>query len=525
MAPLPTDEFDVGTLLAAFARTVAARGAEPALRCGDATLTWAEYAHHAGAVAAALAERGVGTGDHVVLLMRNRPEFHLVDTACMMLGAVTVSVYLSPSVDALAQAIAACGAVAVIAENASFLHRARAALGAARPLLVGVDPDTAAPDVVPFDEMRDHPDRAEPVAAEPGDVVTMLFTSGTTGPPKGVPLTHANLLFTARTLGRRMGVSLTGKRQLSYLPMAHIGERNATHYVHLVQGSVVTCCPDLTQLPGVLRATSPHMFFGAPRIWERLHDQIVARGGDPLVAATELGLGDVEVAIVGSAPLPRHVHEFWLGLGVPLADCYGQTESCGMGAWDPHDLVLGTCGKPFDGMELRIAADGEILVRGPAVFSGYFRNPEATATALDADGWYHSGDLGRLDTGGNLVLGGRRNDVLVPTSGHNVNPESLEEELCRIPGVAHAMVVGHGRPHLAAVVELLPDADPTALDPGIAAINERRPGAERIRSHLVVDESWELASDVLTATGKMRRTGIATRYATAIEELYDLAGR
>jgi long-chain acyl-CoA synthetase len=234
------------------------------------------------------------------------------------------------------------------------------------------------------------------------------------------------------------------------------------------------------------------------------------------------------------------VHEFWLDAGIPLANCYGQTESCGVGTWDPHDIVLGTCGKPFDGTEIGFTADGEILVRGPALFGGYYRDPAATARAVDAAGWYHSGDLGQLDTGGNLVLGGRQDDVLVPTSGHNVQPAPIEASLARIDCVGHAMAIGHGRPYLTALLVLDPEetaawAGKAGVSPevaaghlgllaliadGVEAVNAGLPGAERIRRHAVVTGPWPLASDLLTATGKMRRGGVARRYADVIETLY-----
>gem|GEM_PF-3332281 len=233
---------DVVTLLAAFQRTVERQGPRPALRWRSATaedeMTWDEYARCACAVAAGLAGLGKGRGDHVILLIRNRPEFYLADTACLLLGAVPVSVYLSPDIDALAQVIGDCAPVACIAENAVFLDRVRAALqkvDGPRPRLIGIDDDTAAADVVPFFAgLRESPGldlAAAAGAARPGEVVTMIYTSDTTGRPKGVPLTHANLLFSATTLSKRMGVPLAGRRQFSYLPMAHIGERLATHYL------------------------------------------------------------------------------------------------------------------------------------------------------------------------------------------------------------------------------------------------------------------------------------------------------
>jgi len=539
-----------GTLLDAFARTAAAYPDVPAVRWGEQVMTWGQYAERACAVAAGLAALGVRRGDHVVLLLRNRPEFYLADLACLLLGAVPVSVYLSPAVEPLAAVLASCEPVAVVAETAAFADRARAAassIAAAGAQLIVVD-QAAAADTLPFGPLLQTGPASlagAVAAAQPGDTATMLYTSGTTGNPKGVPLTHANLMSAAATLSARMGVSLAGCRQLSYLPMAHIGERLATHYLHLIQGSTVTCCPDLADFPAVLRQTSPHLLFGAPRMWERLQAGVAARLAAPGQPVTRdllagFGLADLRTAIVGSAPLPRHVHEFWLDAGIPLANCYGQTESCGVGTWDPHDIVLGTCGKPFGGTEIGFTADGEILVRGPALFGGYYRDPAATARAVDAGGWYHSGDLGQLDAGGNLVLGGRQDDVLVPTSGHNVQPAPIEASLARIDCVGHAMAIGHGRPYLTALLVLDPEetaawAGKAGVSPevaaghlgllaliadGVEAVNAGLPGAERIRRHAVVTGPWPLASDLLTATGKMRRGGVARRYADVIETLY-----
>ncbi|HWD05844.1 MAG TPA: AMP-dependent synthetase/ligase [Kribbella sp.] len=557
------------TLLDSLRATVGSRAAEPALRVGCGAvrveLTWAEYARRAERAAGGLARLGIGRGDHVVLLLRNRPEFHVADVACLLLGAVPVSVYLSPDVEALAHVARDCEAKACIAETEADLTRARAAL--ARPgvppmQLIGVD--VQGNDVLPFAELDAPGIELAKAQAAPSATATMLYTSGTTGNPKGAPLTHQNLTFAAWTLGERMGVSLAGGRLLSYLPMAHIGERLATHYFHIAQGAVVECVPALADMPALLARTSPHMLFGAPRMWERLYEQVRTRldaepalrsaAADTALAPAArrelmrpvlqpLGLADLRVAIVGSAPLPRYVQQFWLDHDIPLADCYGQTETCGMGAWNPSEIALGTCGTAFPGMELGFTGEGEILVRGPAVFGGYFRLPDASAAVLDADGWYRTGDLGELDGSGNLVLRGRMTEILVPTSGHNVSPVPLEEKLCRIPLIGQAMVVGHGRPHLAAVLALDPEAAAAwaagsgrsgaslaeiaelpeireAVAVAIDEINSSLPGPERIRDHVVVGEHWPLASELLTATGKLRRKGVRARYAAEIDALY-----
>jgi long-chain acyl-CoA synthetase len=568
------------TMVSLFCRTVSSHGPLSALRYeADGTwqtLDWAQYARSAAAFAAGLRSLGIRKGDHIVLLMRNRPEFHIADVGAMLIGAVPVSVYNSPSAERLADILEDCSAVACIVDEPAFRDRVLAAaeLRGLDPRVIAVHPGAEAPErVTDYAELLATPpldlgDCAQQAA--PTDTAVMLYTSGTSGRPKGVPLSHRNVVFAVWTFARRSRVPLLGKRQLSYLPMAHIGERFATHYAHIASGSEVTCCPDMAQLHRVLAETHPHMLFGAPRMWELLHARVT--GGlqaDPDVAAFEQalrrrragaskagdsdairsvlarsGLDEILVAIVGSAPLPRHIHEFWLDCGLPLADYYGQTETTGMGSWDPHGITAGTVGRPLDGMDVRISAEGEIEVRGPAVFAGYFNDAEKTRRSFTADGWFRTGDSGSFDAAGNLVYGGRRNDVVVPTSGHNVNPSQLESTLARHPMVSHVCVVGTGRPHVGAVVVLASDAvagwaasggievpaggrledvpDVRAeIEARIVELNADLPGAERLRSWVLVTDDWDLDSDVLTATGKMKRSGVAARYAGLIDAMYD----
>ncbi|WP_160573725.1 AMP-dependent synthetase/ligase [Actinomadura physcomitrii] len=539
------------TLLAAVVRTVSERRLEPALRwragAGYSTMNWQEYLDRSLAAAAGLRRLGVDRGDRVLLLSGNRPEFHVMDLACMLLGAIPISVYNSPSIPALAHVVDHSAATTFLVENRTFHERVLAAaetLGL-QPTVIGLDTgdDSGA---IPFEALTGSArlDLDEAVrAVGPDDVATVIYTSGTSGRPKGVPLRHRNLVFSATALARRIAEPLSGMRQVSYLPMAHIGERLATHYLHLAAGTLVTCCPTLAELDDVIADIRPQFLFGAPRLWERLRDAVIAEaggaGGDAVSQVlARRGLADLSVAITGSAPMPPHVHRFWLDQGVPLADCYGQTESGGVGTWDPHDIAIGTCGKAFDGVEVKVLEDGEIAVRGPAVFSGYLHDPDKTAEVLDADGWYRTGDLGRLDTAGNLSVVGRKNEMLVPTSGHNVSPIGIESSLRQLPCVAHAVVVGHGRPYLTALLTVdaaaceqwaaerglaadpLPPELRAEIEAGVKTINDRLPGAERIRAYRLITEMWDMGSDVLTASGKLRRRGVTERYAEVIDEMY-----
>lgn len=570
-------------MVSLFRDSVSNRGGSSALRYeidgGWRTLKWAEYGRRAASFAAGLQNLGVKKGDHVILLIRNRPEFHIADVGAMLIGAVPVSVYNSPSVERLADIMEDCSAVACIVDEPAFCDRVLAAAGlhGLDPAIIAVHPGTAteAPGrVTAFADLLDmHPLALDDCAQQvgPSDTALMLYTSGTSGPPKGVPLTHRNLVFAVRTFGQRSGVPLSGKRQLSYLPMAHIGERFATHYAHIASGSEVTCCPDMAALYRILADTRPHMLFGAPRLWELLHARVTDElKEDPAVAAafeqalsrrrtgpphprddalirsvlTRFGLDKIQVAIVGSAPLPLHIHEFWLACGLPLADYYGQTETTGMGSWDPNNIVPGTVGRPLEGMEMRISTDGEIEVRGPALFSGYYKDAEKTARSFTVDGWFRTGDSGRFDDAGNLIYGGRRNDVVVPTSGHNVSPSPIESALSRHYLVAYVCVVGTGRPHVGAVIVLDTNAATewvrsrgipageriedvpelhSEIHAWIAEVNADLPGAERLRSHVLVTDTWDLDSTVLTATGKMKRAGVAGRYAGLIEAMYERA--
>lgn len=559
---------ETSTLTEAFLHTVETCGEHLALTCGASgrDLTWAEYGQEAAALADGFSSSGIRAGDHVVLMLTNRAEFYLIDTALMLIGAIPVSVYNSPSIDRLSYIWGHCAPVAVVVEDDLQLGRARAAEASSnhRPLLIAVEAVSADDDVVMLASL---PVQSPTTVAElssrrrPDDIATMLYTSGTTGNPKGVPLTHRNLLFAARTLTSRMGISLRGRRQLSYLPMAHIGERLATHYVHLLQGSTVTCCANLELFPELLARTKPHMLFGAPRMWEKLYARMqdlsaadstvgptaAAPGpGDALQRHLDtLGLGQIDIAIVGSAPLPRHIQEFWLAAGIPLADCYGQSETCGVGTWDPNRLVLGTCGKPFDGVEVTISDLGEILIRSEAVFAGYYRDEARTRTVLDNDGWFHTNDLGSMDADHNLIIRGRMDDLLVPTSGHNVSPAPIEARLLQIPLVSHAVLCGSGRPYIAALLVLDPDAvmkcaadlgvaerSPAELtsDPAVRSIVSRHlddinaglPGAEKIKSFALVsaESEWDPDSPLVTATGKIRRNNILQRYTETIEAMY-----
>ena len=419
----------------------------------------------------------------------------------------------------------------------------------------------------------------------PEDVATIIYTSGTTGAPKGVLHTHRATTICVAMLAELWG-SLQGFRCISYGPMAHIAERSVSHYANLTMGTVVHSCHDLADLPAVMAEIHPDWWFCAPRMWEKLQTGIEALTADdparaeafrsaralgaevralraagrpvgdalaedwararrdviqPLLAP--FGLDKVRIAATGAAPTKRDTHEFFLDCGVPVCENYGQSE-CPVITSAPADVAVpGTAGKPFPGVELRLAEDGEILARGPHVFAGYLDDPKATAEVLDPDGWIHTGDLGILDEQGNLKVVDRKNEIIICSSGHNMSPVQMEAKLKESPLVAQACVVGHGRPFVVALLVLDPEAAAsfarregldglslpdlarhpavlTAVDHDVAVANDGFPRAEQVRAFRLLDEEWPVDSELLTPTAKLKRRGLLARFQTVIDELY-----
>ena len=582
------------TITAAFAGTVGARPDVVALRAGAgdgaATLTWGEYGDAAARFAAGLAALGLQPGERVALMLRNRPEFHVADMGILLAGGTPVSIYNSSPPDRIAYVLHHTGARLAVVDDA-FADR----LAAARKLVSGLDKvvrvggDPEGGDIAIAELESAAPVDLERAAAavRPDDLLTVIYTSGTTGDPKGVLLSQANLTFAVATYRTVLGRSLEGLRQVSFLPMAHIAERLATHYFHVCEGSDVTTCHDLAALVPTMARVQPEWFFSAPRLWEKLQAALEAMAGaDPaqreaFVAARALGrqvslaersgrradpsllaewrdvrarevlpllervgLGRVLIALTGAAPIPAATSEFFLSLGVPLSEVWGMSETSGLGTWSPHRIVPGTTGRPVPGIEIRLGAQDEILVRGPCVFGGYLDDPARTAEVLDAEGWLHTGDAGRFDDDGNLSIVDRLKDIIVPSSGHNVSPARLEARLKESPLIGQACVVGDGRPHVAALVVPDPDAARLWADthtlpgaalgdvcahPGfraeiaafVAAVNAMAPPAERIAAFEIVPDEWLPDSAVLTPTAKLKRRAVNRRYAALIDRLYD----
>ncbi|MFN0090931.1 MAG: AMP-dependent synthetase/ligase [Acidimicrobiales bacterium] len=501
------------TIPRAFIDTVRTHGGRTALRWKDPAGEWAamsfsELAEATARAAAGLQALGVGPGDRVVLMLRNRPEFHVADLAALFCGATPISIYNSSSAEQVAYLAGHSRARAAVVEGA-FLDRflsVRAELpGLER--LVALDVDSPGEGVGAWAELAAHDPLDLEAAAEavsPDDLATVIYTSGTTGPPKGVMITHRNVAWTIESLYEcfaelELG-DPAGKRLVSYLPMAHIAERVTSHYQQAFFAYEVTTCPEPTLLLPYLVEVRPNVVFGVPRVWEKLYAGINAAlaaepekkqkfdegvaAALPLVEAmtwgratqeeTELwqfldavafsvvrervGLDQVEAAITGAAPIPPDILAWFRAIGVPLSEIYGMSESSGPMTWSPRRPKPGTVGRAIPGCEVRLEADGEIVCRGGNVFAGYLDDPAKTAETVDAESWLHSGDIGELDDDGYFRIVDRKKELLITAGGKNVSPANLEAALKMIPLVGQAMAVGDSRPFVAALVVLDPDA-------------------------------------------------------------------
>jgi long-subunit acyl-CoA synthetase (AMP-forming) len=425
-------------------------------------------------------------------------------------------------------------------------------------------------------------------AVRGSDVATLIYTSGTTGTPKAVQLTHDNLDFTRKTYDAAMNVRGDDDHLVSYLPLSHIAEQTLTLHGHLANGHVVSFCPKLELLPTVLQEVRPTIFFAVPRVWERIEARMREAGasapwvmrkvgawarsvglragkarfeGRPLPRSypiakrlvfdrvrKRLGLDRCKIIVSGAAKLPVSTLEYFLSLDLPIHEVYGMSENCAMTTLNvPGATRIGTVGRALPGVEMRIAADGEILVRGKHVFSGYLRDDAATAEAIDAEGWLHTGDVGEVDADGYLRITDRKKDLLKTSGGKFVAPAHVEGKLGGIPGVGQAVLIGEGRKTCIALIALDPEGAPKvaeqlgiadrslpslAKDPvyrkwlaeRVAEVNGGLAGYESVKDFEVLPVAFSVDSGELTPTLKLKRKVVAERYADAIEAVYGRLG-
>jgi long-subunit acyl-CoA synthetase (AMP-forming) len=324
-----------------------------------------------------------------------------------------------------------------------------------------------------------------------------------------------------------------GGNVVSYLPMAHIAERNCSHYFPMRFGFTVTCCPDAREVVSYFPEVRPSWFFGVPRIFEKLKVAIESGPGseDPASLREQLGMDQLSALNVGAAPCPPEVIEFFHGIGLPLGELWGMSETNAIGACNPPDRIkIGTVGPAVPGVEIRLADDGEVELRGDCVFAGYRGQDEMTRETFTEDGWLKTGDIGELDEDDYLSIVDRKKELIINAAGKNMSPANIESTLKAASSlIGSVVVIGDGRPFIVALIVLDPEAaaslqDGSAEDAVAEAVetaNERLSNVEKVRRHKVLDSDWDPGGDELTPTMKLKRRPIAEKYAEEIDALYE----
>ena len=591
----PRAAVGAATIAEAFRITAADRADEVAVRTkGDEVAwTWAELRERVDALAAGLTGLGLERGDTVALLFGNRPEFHLSDLAVVTAGATPFSIYMQYGPEQIRYVVTDAGARMIITEQ-KFLDNVLEARKELPNLEHVIVIDGEAPEgVVTLDEVVAAPDPdfdAEASVAQlgPQDLLTIIYTSGTTGPPKGVQLSHRNLLAAVEQAEQLIEFPRDG-RVISWLPAAHVAERNAHHYLPIVYGLQVTCCDNPREILGYLPEVRPSWFFAVPRIWEKLKaglEAMVAGQPDEQRSTTQaavrdalekvrleqagkevpadladrvaqadseifaglramLGLDQVKAIHVGAAPTPVEVLEFFHAIGLPLAELWGMSETCGAGAANPPGKIkIGTVGPPAPGVEIKLAEDGEVLIRSDVVMLGYRNLPDKTAEVMTDDGFLRTGDIGTLDEDNYLTIVDRKKEIIINAAGKNMSPANVEAALkASSPLIGQAACIGDGRSYNTALIVLDSDFAPAwaaqhgiedaslealahnddmraAVQEGVDAANAKLARVEQIKKFTIVEGDWLPGGDELTPTMKLKRKPIDAKYAETIEAMY-----
>ncbi|MGW4963320.1 AMP-dependent synthetase/ligase [Nonomuraea sp. NPDC004186] len=538
---------------------------------GWPVVTASEFRDQVVGVAKGLIAAGISHGDRVALMSRTRYEWTLVDYAVWTVGAVTVPIYETSSVEQVRWILTDSEAKAVFVELDEHEETVKEAVPELKQVW-RVNGVLEAGDVSDAEVDR----RREQVGI--ADLATVVYTSGTTGRPKGCRITHDNLLFTARNVLRGPLEPLFATKDpaaLLFLPLAHILAR-IIQVVLIEAGAVIAHTPNMKNVAPDLQDFKPTFLLGVPRVFEKVYNgaeqkaisggkgKIFASAVDVAMASSRasaagapLGLrlkhllfdrlvytklraatgGRLSAAVSGGGALGERLGHFFKGVGIEVFEGYGLTETTGPCTVNmPYGNKIGTVGKPLPGVSLRIGDDGEILAKGRNVFPGYWKNDEATAEVIDAEGWFHTGDIGELDADGYLRITGRKKEILVTAAGKNVAPGPLEDALRAHPLVSQAMIVGDGRPFVAALITLDPEALPDGAsatelrtDPAVLAqvqeavdrANLLVSKAEQIKKFMILDRDITEDSGHLTPTLKVKRNLVMRDFAKEIDGLYD----
>jgi long-chain acyl-CoA synthetase len=555
--------------------------------------SWREYGEEVEKAARALVKLGVPAGARTCILGFNRPEWVIFDVATMMVGAAPAGIYTTCSPDEVAYILNHSEAPVLLLENADQFKKVKAKqseLPYLKKVVLMKGAKVDDPLVISWEAFLDLGGDAEKKevdarvdALKLEDPATLIYTSGTTGPPKAVMLSHENLAWTAKMLAQATAMEANG-RGLSYLPLSHIAEQMASIHGPITVGGSIYYAESIDKIADNLKDCRPTLFFGVPRIWEKFHDALAgrlagatgvkkvmadwARGVAKQVAEVKnrgdepagllglqyglaqklvfkkihaaLGLDDAKTLISGAAPISKEVIEFFATLDLTVQEVYGQSEGSG-----PTTLNLrgrtrfGSVGPALPGVEVKIAEDGEILVKGKNVFLGYFKDKEATDECLK-DGWLHSGDLGRFDEQGFLHITGRKKDIIITAGGKNITPKNIESGIKNHPLVHEAVVIGDRRKFLTAVIS--PDkeaAEKFMKEHGLSGpihqckevhdaiwatvekdVNDKLARVEQVKKIKILPRPLSIEDGELTPTLKVKRAKVSEHFKAEIESMY-----
>ena len=565
-------------------------------------LTWAEYRERVVEIAAGFISLGVDRGDFVALMAANRPEHVMADLGAVHAAGTPVTLYSTLATPQIAYIAGHCGAKVAVLENLEFMKRWEAA----KPqlanleyvvLMEGAENYETVDWVLSWDDLAERgrallasdPGAVDERAAQlgPDDIATLIYTSGTTGTPKGVVITHQNVLWTVESTERTINLP-KHPRLVSFLPLAHIAERVASHYLGMWYVGEVWYCPDMTQVLEYVQEAKPTLFVAAPRVYERFQAGLMARlegeeglkktlalaaikSGAQVVSLHQqgkavpfltglkhqffervvlakildgLGMGEVFVAISTAAPIAPELLVFFQGIGLPLFELWGMSELSGPGTTNlPGANKIGTVGKPLAGTEVKLADDGELMMRGGNVTAGYFKRPEDTAETFLADGWLVTGDIAEIDSDGFVSIVDRKKELIITAGGKNIAPTKLEGMIKNHPLIGQVCVIGDRRKYLTALIVLDGDMAPPwaerqgltftdmaefSLLPEVQAeiqnsvdeANEHVARVEQLKKFTILPDEWTPETDELTPTLKLKRRVILEKYSEAIDALY-----
>jgi len=576
-------------------------GDQPAIHFKDGdweSLTWKQYRQAVHEAAAGLQDLGVGEDDFVAIMAGNRPEHVIADYAAIHAGATAVTIYSTLAAGQIQYIADNCKATVAILENLEFMKRweeIRTELPNLRyvVLMSGAENYDTAEWVLSWEDLLTRGRSrlsADPEAVKraaeaitPSTLATLIYTSGTTGTPKGVMISHRNVVWTAECLRRAADLDL-GPRMVSYLPLAHIAERLATHYLATYLAGQVWYCPNLAGVLEYIQEARPTVFVGVPRVYEKFHSRLVARFEEthgvkkalldralaanrkrvlaeqegksgPMLAGVldsivlskvreQLGMDQVEIAITAAAPINPDLILFFQTLGIPLHELYGMSETTGPATTNLSGAFrIGSVGKALPGVEVELGEDDELLMRGGVITDGYYKLPVDTAESFDSEGWLHSGDLARIDDQGYVWIIGRKKEIIITAGGKNVAPAKLETILGNHPLISKACMIGDGRKFLAMIIALDHEEAPAwatsngleyhdlasfsqlpqvraEVERAVHEANQSVSPVEQVKKWIVVPDEWTPDSGEVTPSLKLKRKVVMDKYLDEIESLY-----